>query len=137
MSIILRFSTMTLFIILNPVSRGIYSFRKLTKDEMENEQLENQDNSIKGLDKTLEESKRSGKNAWRRFRKHRKRKMKLNWNDKKKLENFIKRQKQQEEMMKKFSKELKENLENFQPENEEEDPFKEQLEKRLEENEEH
>jgi hypothetical protein len=113
----------------------VYSFRKLTKDEIENEQLENQDNSIKGLDKTLENLKKQDKTLEEISKTH-KEKDELNWNDKKKLENFIKRQKQQEEMMKKFSKELKENLENFQPENEEKDPFKEELEKRLDENEE-
>lgn len=114
---------------------GIYSFRKLTQDELENEQLENQENSIKGLDKTLENLKDQEKKLVD-ISKNQKEKNELNWNDKKKLENFIKRQKQQEEMMKNFSKELKENLENFQPGNEEKDPFKEQLKERLEENEE-
>lgn len=113
---------------------GIYSFRKLTKDEEEKEQLQNQDKSIKGMDKTLQDLKDQEK-ALEELSKLQKEKKELNYNDKKKLENFIKRQKQQEEMMKKFSEELKENLENFQPE-EEKDPFKEQLEKRLDENEE-
>ena len=114
---------------------GIYSFKKLTKAELENEQLQNQENSIKELDKSLEELKAREKEL-DELSKTQKEKKELNWNDKKKLENFIKRQKQQEEMMKNFSKELKENLQDFQPENEEKDPFKEQLEKRLDENEE-
>jgi hypothetical protein len=114
---------------------GLYSFRKLTQDEKENEQLQNQENSIKGLDKTLDNLKDQDKTL-EELSKTQKEKNELNWNDKKKLENFIKRQKQQEEMMKNFSKELKENLENFQPENEENDTFKEQLKDRLEENEE-
>ncbi len=114
---------------------GVYSFRKLTKDEEENEQLQNQDKSIKGMDKTLQDLKDQEKTL-EELSKLQKEKKDLNYNDKKKLENFIKRQKQQEDMMKKFSEELKENLENFQPENEEKDPFKEQLEKRLEENQE-
>jgi hypothetical protein len=114
---------------------GIFAFRKLTKDEVENEQLQNQENTIKDLDKTLDELKKQDKTL-EELSKLQKEKKELNWNDKKKLENFIKRQKQQEEMMKNFSKEMKENLENFQPENEEKDPFKEQLEKRLDENEE-
>ena len=113
---------------------GVYAFRKLTKDEKENEQLENQDNSIQGLDKSLEEMKDQEK-LLEELSKTQKEKEKLNYNDKKKLENYIKRQKQQEELMKNFSKELKENLEQFQPE-EENDPFKEQLKERLEENEE-
>jgi hypothetical protein len=112
----------------------IFSFRKLTQDELEDEQLQDQNNSIKELDKTLEELKEQEKTL-EEISKTQKEKNELSWNDKKKLENFIKRQKQQEEMMKNFSKEMKENLENFQPENEEKDPFKEQLEKRIEENE--
>lgn len=112
---------------------GVYSFRKLTQDELENEQLENQEESIKGLDKSLDELKAQEKRL-EELSRTQKEKNELNYNDKKKLENFIKRQKAQEEMMKNFSKELKENLEEFQPE-EENDPFKEELEKRLDENE--
>lgn len=114
---------------------GIYSFRKLTKDELEDEQFQNQQNAIKGLDKSLEEFK-DQKQTLEELSRTQKEKNELNYNDKKKLDNFLKRQKQQEEMMKNFSKELKEELQNFQPENEEKDSFKEQLEKRLDENEE-
>ena len=120
---------------LKSTKSGVYSFRKLTKDEEENEQLQNQDKSIKGMDKSLDDLK-DQKKVLEELSKLQKEKKELNWNDKKKLENFIKRQQQQEQMMKKFSEELKENLENFQPENKEKDPFKEQLEKRLDENEE-
>lgn len=114
---------------------AIYSYRKFTKDEKENEQLKNQENTIKGLDKSLKNLKKQ-ELTLKEISKLQKEKKELNWNDKKKLENFIKRQQQQEEMMKKFSKELKENLENFQPKNNENDPFKEQLKKRFEEHEE-
>ena len=114
---------------------GIYSFRKLTKDELENEQLQNQQNAIKGLDKSLEEFK-DQKQTLEELSRTQKEKNELNYNDKKKLENFLQRQKQQEELMKNFSKEMKEELQNFQPENQEKDPLKEELEKRLDENEE-
>ncbi len=114
---------------------GIYSFRKFTKDEMEEEQLQNQQDAIKGLDKSLEDFK-DQKKTLEELSRTQKEKNELNYNDKKKLENFLQRQKQQEEMMKNFSKELKEELQNFQPENKENDPFKEQLEERLQENEE-
>lgn len=113
---------------------GLYSFRKLTKDELENEKLQNQEENIKDLDKALKDFKDREKKL-EELSKIQKEKSELNWNDKKKLENFMKRQKQQEEMMKNFSEELKENLEEFQPENKENDPFKEQLQERLEENE--
>jgi len=112
---------------------GTYSYRKLTKEEQENEQLQNQENTIKDLNKSLKDFKDQEKRL-EELSRMQKEKNELNWNDKKKLENFIKRQKQQEEMMKNFSKEMKENLENFQPE-EENDPFKEQLKDRLDENE--
>lgn len=114
---------------------GVYSYRKLTKDEIEDQQLLNQQKAIRGLDKSLDEL-RDRKEMLDDLSRTQKEKSELNYNDKKKLEDFIKRQKQQEEMMKNFSEQLKEELENFQPDNEEKDPFKEQLEKRLEENEE-
>ncbi len=114
---------------------GIYSFRKLTKNELEDEQLQNQQDAIKGLHKSLEELK-DRKQTLEELSRTQKEKNELNYNDKKKLENFIQRQQKQEEMMKNFSKEMKEELENFQPENKEKDPFKEDLQKRLEENEE-
>jgi chemotaxis protein histidine kinase CheA len=114
---------------------GIYSFRKLTKSEEENELLQSQKNSIEGLTKSLERFKEGDKEL-EELAKTQKEKNNLNWNDKKKLENFIKQKKQQEEIMKNFSKELKDDLENFQPENEENDVFKEQLKERLKENEE-
>lgn len=113
---------------------ALYTFRKLTQDERENEQLNKQEENIKDLSKTLENMKDQEK-LLDEINKTQKEKEQLNWSDKKKLDQFLKRQKQQEEMMKNFSKEMKEDLEKFQPENEEEDPFKEQLEERLEENE--
>jgi len=114
---------------------GVFSFRKLTKDELESKQLESQQESIQGLDDTLKKLKDQDKKL-EELSKIQKEKKELSWNDKKKLENFIKRQKQQEELMKNFSKQLDENLENFQKEEKENDPFKEELQKRLKENEE-
>lgn len=113
---------------------GIYSFRKLTTRELEAEQLQNQQNAIKGLDRTLEDLK-DRKQTLEELSRTQKEKNELNYNDRKKLENFIQRQQKQEEMMKNFSKEIREELENFQPENTEKDPFKQELEKRLNENE--
>jgi hypothetical protein len=110
-----------------------YTYRKQPQDELEKNQLKNQKNAVRGMDKALEEMKKQDKRLYE-IEKTQKEKEALNWNDKKKLKDVLKRQKEQEKMMQKFSKELKENLENFQPENKEKDPFKEQLEKRLEDN---
>lgn len=114
---------------------AMFSFRKATREELEEEQLQNQRRAIEGLDKTLEEFK-DGKQRLEEISRSQKEKNRLNYNDRKKLEQFLQRQRQQEEMMKNFSKEMREELENFQPENQEKDPFKEELQKRLEENEE-
>ena len=111
-----------------------FSYRKLTKDEVEQEQLKEQTETIDKLNNSLEKLEEQDEEL-KEFSKTQKEKSELNFNDKKKLENFIKRQKQQDEMMKNFNKQLKENLEDFQKENKE-DPFKENLKQRLEENQE-
>ena len=113
---------------------SIFSYRKLTKDEVEQEQLKEQTETIDNLNNSLEKLEEQDEEL-KEFSKTQKEKSELNFNDKKKLENFIKRQKQQDEMMKNFNKQLKENLEDFQKENKE-DPFKENLKQRLEENQE-
>lgn len=112
-----------------------FSFRKLTQDELEKQQLKEQQETIQGLDNTIRDMDKQNKEL-EELSRIQKEKNELNWNDKQKLEEFLKRQKLQEEMMKKFSEKAKENLENFQKENKENDPQKEELKNRFEENEE-
>lgn len=113
---------------------SVYYYRKLTKDEEERKQLEQQSETIEDLNKSLEKIEERER-VLEEFSKTQKEKSELNFNDKKKLENFLQRQRQQEEMMQNFNKKLKDNLEEFQKENEEQDQFKENLKERLEENE--
>ena len=108
-----------------------FSYRKLSKDELETQQLKEQEESIDDLNNSLEKLNEQDEEL-KEFSRTQKEKSELNFNDKKKLENFLKRQREQEELMQNFNKKLKENLEEFQ--NEKEDPFKESLEQRLEEN---
>ena len=114
---------------------SVFSYRKLTNDEEEQKQLKEQSETIKDISKTFEKLQEQDKEL-KELSKTQKEKEELNFNDKKKFENFIQRQQEQEELMKNFNKKLKDNLQEFQKENDEKDPFKEQLEKRLEENEE-
>ncbi|MDG5491074.1 DUF4175 family protein [Psychroserpens sp. SPM9] len=114
---------------------SVFSYRKLTKDEEEQKQLEEQNETIKDISNTFDKLKEQDQEL-KEFSKTQKEKKELNFNDKKKFENFIKRQKEQEQLMKNFNKKLKENIEEFQNEDKEEDQFKEDLQKRLEENEE-
>ncbi len=111
----------------------VYTFRKLTKDEEEQQQLQQQNETIKDLNKALVKFEEQEKNL-EELTKTQKEKSELNFNDKKKFENFLQRQKEQEQLMQNFNKKLQENLEEFQ--NEEQDAFKEQLKERLEENQE-
>ncbi len=114
---------------------SIFSYRKRTLDEEKEKQLEQQGETIKDLNKSLKKFEEQEKRL-DELTKTGKEKKNLNFNDKKKLASFFKRQKQQDEMMKSFNKKLKDNLEEFQKDNENEDRFKEDLKQRLDENEE-
>ncbi|AUC82976.1 DUF4175 family protein [Lacinutrix sp. Bg11-31] len=114
---------------------SVFSYRKRTADEEEKKQLQEQNETIQDLNKSLDKFEKQQKEL-EELSKTQKEKSELNFNDKKKFENFIKRQKQQDKMMQKFNKKLQKNLEDFQKENEEKDQFKEDLKERLKENEE-
>ena len=113
---------------------SVFNFRQLTKDEKEKVLLQKQNDAISGLNKSLDKFKEQEQEL-KNLSKIQKEKKRLDFNDKKKLEDFLKRQKQQEKMMQDFSKKLKENLEQFDKKDKEE-PFKDALKERLERNEE-
>ena len=110
---------------------SVFSFVKLTSDELKNKQLEQQQKSIDNLDKSLQKIKESEEEL-KEISRTQKEKEQLSFSDQKKLNNFLKRQKEQEEMMKDFSKQLKENLDEFQKDEEQTDEDKEKLKERLE-----
>jgi hypothetical protein len=112
---------------------NIFSFRKLSRDEIEENLLKDQGENINDINKALDKFEDEEKQL-KELSRTQKEKPELSFNDKRKLEEFLKRQKQQEEMMQNFNKELKENLENYQEEKDEQDLFKENLKQRLEEN---
>ncbi|WP_439153102.1 hypothetical protein [Winogradskyella sp.] len=114
---------------------SVFNYRKLTKEEEEQKQLQEQNETIQDISKTFEKLKEQDKKL-EEISKTQKEKESLNFNDKKKFEDFLKRQKQQEQLMKNFNKKLQDNLEEFQNEKKEEDQFKEDLKDRLKENEE-
>ncbi|MGC6431175.1 MAG: hypothetical protein ACON5F_09050 [Jejuia sp.] len=114
---------------------SVFSYRKRTLEEEKEKQLQEQGETIKDLNKSLKKFEEQEKRL-DELTKTGKEKTQLNFNDKKKLASFFKRQKQQDEMMKNFNKKLKDNLEEFQKEEQKEDAFKEDLKKRLDENEE-
>ena len=117
------------------VKSEVFSFRKLTDNEVEEQQFEEQKETISGMNKSLEKMKEREKEL-EELNQLQKEKEALNFNDKKKLEEFLKRQKQQEQIMQQFSKKMKENLQQFQQDNPENDPVKQKLEERFQRNEE-
>jgi hypothetical protein len=114
---------------------SVFSYRKRTKEEEEQKQLNEQNETIKDISKTYDKLQEQDKKL-EELSKTQMEKESLNFNDKKKFEDFLKRQKNQEQLMKNFNKKLQDNIEEFQNEEKEKDQFKEDLKDRLKENEE-
>lgn len=113
------------------VKSEVFNYRKLNDTELQTEQLEQQNETIKDLDKSLEKLTKQQEEL-KKISQNQKEKSELNFNDRKKLEKFIQRQEQNDQMMEKFSKQLQQNLEDFQKEETQEDQDKELLKERLE-----
>ncbi|RXR33653.1 hypothetical protein EQG68_05360 [Flavobacterium piscinae] len=108
---------------------SVFSDRISTEEEREEEQLKQQNDNINSIQKSLKNQDKQ-LSELEKLQKMSKEKESLEFKDKQKINDFIKRQKQQEEMMKEFTKDLKNNLNEFNKD--EKDEFKEQLEKRAE-----
>ena len=108
---------------------SVFSHYELTQDEKEDKSLQEQKDNINALEKSLQNQDKQ-LSELDKLQKVNKQKDKLDFKDQKKIQDFIERQKQQENMMKEFSKNLEENLEEFKSDNKEE---KEELKRRLEE----
>ncbi|MBJ6368459.1 hypothetical protein [Snuella sedimenti] len=116
------------------VKSNVFSYRKRTGEEEVEKQLGSQKETIQDLNKAFEKLNEQDKKLME-LTNTQKEKTNLSFNDKKKIEAFLKRQKQQDEMMKHFNEKLKDNLENLKDEHQKEDLFKKDLEQRLKENE--
>jgi hypothetical protein len=116
------------------VKSTVFTYRKRTKEEEAQKNLNEQGESIKDLNKSLKKFDDQDKQL-QELSNTQKEKRNLNFNDKKKLDSFLERQKQQDEMMKNFNKKLQDNLEKFEVPKED-NSFKEDLKERLKENEE-
>ncbi|WP_435135610.1 hypothetical protein [Formosa sp. A9] len=112
-----------------------FYYRQSTASEQENKQLQQQQESINNLSNSLETFEKNEKQLQELNQSH-KANQRLNFSDKKKLENIIQNQKQQEQLMKRFNKSFQDNLEEFQKNNQEQDASKDELNKRLKEHEE-
>ncbi|GGD22347.1 ATPase [Flavobacterium orientale] len=106
----------------------VFSDRIATQEEQVDQLLQQKNDNIQGLTKSIKNQDKQ-MSELDQLKKLGKENKELNFKDKQKINDFINRQKQQEQMMKEFSKKLEENLKDFKSEN---DPFKQELEKRME-----
>ncbi|MGB5942556.1 MAG: DUF4175 family protein [Leeuwenhoekiella sp.] len=112
-----------------------FEYRKRTTEELQQEQITQQKESIEKIDRTLQRQKEA-KTEFRELRNTQLEKEKLNFTDQQQLKNFLEKQRQQDAMMQQFSKQMQENLERFQDTKNENDPQNEALQERLKRNEE-
>ncbi len=110
-----------------------FSYYKKTELELKEQVLEDQKESISDLEKSIEKSKEV-KEEFQKLEESLHNKSEMNWNDQKKLESFIQRQEQYENMMQRQTEEIDQNLEE-QPKSENEvlESKKEEIQKRLKE----
>jgi hypothetical protein len=107
----------------------VFSDRIATETEREDEILKQQNDNINSLAKSLKTQDKQ-LSEMDKLKKMGKEKDNLEYKDQQKVNDFIQRQKQQDEMMKEFSEKMKENLEQFK--SDKKDEKKELLQERLE-----
>ena len=116
------------------VKSKVFRYHNKTKQEISDDLLKEQKQSLDDLDKSTKQSEKLSKD-FDEFSKKLKNKPELNWNDKKEINQFLKRQEQYQEMFEKQTDKLKENLDE-QDDNENNEALKdkkEELQKRIEE----
>lgn len=109
-----------------------FSFKNKTNDEVQQELLEEQRDYINKLENTIQNQQQQQKEL-DAIQKNLKNKKEVNWNDKKRIENFIRRQEQYKQMMERQTDKMQENLDEKKELNETLQNKKDELKKRIEE----
>jgi hypothetical protein len=107
---------------------SVFSNRIATDEEKEDQDLQQQNESINGLEKSLKNQDKQI-SEMDKLQKSGKEKENLEFKDQQKINDFIKRQNQQDKMMKDFAEKMKDNLDKSKTDKK--DEFKEELQKRL------
>ncbi len=108
---------------------AVFSNRIATDVEKEDQMLQQQNSNINGLEKSLKNQDKQISEI-EKLQKSNKEKDNLEFKDQQKVNDFLERQKQQDNLMKEFAEKMKDNLDKFKTEKK--DEFKEELQKRLE-----
>ncbi len=109
-----------------------FSYRQKTEEEIEDEILQEQRNTINELENTIQKQK-DQKKALDELQKEIQNKKDINWNDKKKVDEFIKRQKQYKQMMERQTDNLQESLDEKKEQEQSMTDKKNELQKRIDE----
>ncbi|WP_299047821.1 DUF4175 family protein [uncultured Polaribacter sp.] len=110
----------------------VFNYRNKLDDEIEEELLQEQRNTIRAIENSISKQQKQ-KQALQEVQKDLQSKKKVNWNDKKKVQKFIQRQNQYNQMMQRQTDKLQENLEEKKEETESLQNKKEALQKRIQE----
>lgn len=110
----------------------IVGFRNKSETEIEEETVQQQRKQIKSIENTLQK-KQEQKKDLEDIKQNLQNKKNVNWNDKKKIEDYIKRQEQYKQMMQRQTDKLKENIKDLPSDSESIQQKKEELKKRIEE----
>ncbi|TDD99653.1 ABC-2 transporter permease [Flavobacterium cellulosilyticum] len=108
---------------------AVFSNRINTDSEKVDQDLQQQNNNINSLEKSLKNQDKQISDL-EKIQKIGKEKDNLEFNDQQKINDFIKKQHQQDKMMKDFAEKMKDNLDKTKTANK--DEFKQELQKRLE-----
>jgi len=108
---------------------SVFSHREATDVEKEDQLLQQQNDNINSLEKSLKTQEKQF-NEMEKLQKMGKEKDNLEFKEQQKVNDFIKRQKQQDEMMKEFAEKMKDNLDKVK--SDKKDEMKELLKERLE-----
>ena len=113
---------------------SVFNNRIATETEKQDEQMQQQNENINSLAKSLKAQDKQ-LSEMDKLQKMGKEKDNLEYKDQQKVNDFIQKQKQQDEMMKEFSEKMKDNLDKFKTEKKDEkkDLLEERLEKSKEE----
>ncbi|WP_299667115.1 DUF4175 family protein [uncultured Polaribacter sp.] len=110
----------------------VFNYRQKTNDEIEEELLQEQRNTINSLENSIQKQQKQQQELYK-IQQELQNKKKISWNDKKKVESFIKRQEQYKKMMQRQTDQLQENLDEKTVKDENLQDKKEELKKRIEE----
>lgn len=110
----------------------VFKYKQKSKQEIEQEVLEEQRNTIQSLEKSLLNQKREQKTL-NNIQQDLQNKKSLNWNDKNKVDKYLKRQEKYKKMMQRQTNDLQKNLDDFDKNNKQPNENKEDLKKRIEE----